>query len=70
MTPDAVKALSDKELAQFITLAQAEQRARADRHKQETIARIKELARSIEVGVKIEGVRGRQPSTKRTSKKS
>jgi hypothetical protein len=39
--------------------AMAEQKARAEKHKQETIAKIRELARSIEVGVKIEGTRGR-----------
>jgi hypothetical protein len=51
--------LADSELVQVIAWAQAEQKARAEKHKQETIARIRELARSIEVGIKIEGTRGR-----------
>jgi hypothetical protein len=59
MTQDAVTALSDKELVELITWAQAEQKARSDKHKQDTIAKIRELARSIEIGVKIEGTRGR-----------
>ena len=58
MTQDAVRALSDDELVQVIAWAQAEQKARAERHKQETMAKIRELARSIEVGIKIEGTRG------------
>ena len=59
MTETVVRALSDSELINVIAWAQAEQRARAEKHKQDTIAKIRELARSIEVGVKIEGVRGR-----------
>jgi len=54
-------ALPDNELAKVIAWAQAEQRARSEKHKQDTIAKIRELARSIEVGVKIEGTRGRPP---------
>lgn len=59
MTQEAVKALSDNELIQVISWAQSEQKARAEKHKQETIAQIKELARSIELGVKLAGTRGR-----------
>jgi len=59
MTPDAIAKLSDSELVQVIASAQAEQAARKEKHKQDTIAKIRELARSIEVGVKIEGTRGR-----------
>ncbi len=61
MTQDAVVKLSDSELVQVVAWAQAEQKARAEKHKQDTIAKIRELARSIEVGVKIEGTRGRPP---------
>ena len=59
MTQDGVKALTDSELVQVISWAQAEVKARADQHKQQTIAKIRELARSIEIGVRIEGTRGR-----------
>jgi len=59
MTQDGVKALTDSELIQVISWAQGEQKARAAKHKQDTIAKIRELARSIEIGVKIEGTRGR-----------
>jgi len=59
MTQDAVRALSDSELVNVIAWAQAEQKARAEKHKQDTIAKIRELARSIEVGIRIEGSRGR-----------
>lgn len=59
MTQDTVKALSDGELVQMIAWAQGEQRVRAEKKKQETIAKIKELAKSIEVGISIAGRRGR-----------
>jgi hypothetical protein len=59
MTQDTVRALPDSELVQVIAWAQAEQKARAEKHKQDTITKIRELARSIEVGVRIEGTRGR-----------
>jgi hypothetical protein len=66
MTQDTVKALSDGELVQVIAWAEAEQKARAEKRKRETIAKIKEMARSIEVGIRIEGVRGR-PAKNSTS---
>jgi hypothetical protein len=59
MTQDAVKSLSDGELGQVIAWAQGEQKVREQRRKQETIAKIKELARSVDVGIKIAGTRGR-----------
>jgi hypothetical protein len=59
MTQETVRALPDNELVQVIAWAQAEQKARAEKVKQETIAKIKQLARSIEVGVKLAGTRGR-----------
>jgi hypothetical protein len=59
MTQDMVKALNDSELAQVIVWAEDEKKARAERKKRETIAKIKEMARSVEVGIKIEGVKGR-----------
>ena len=65
MTQETVKALSDAELMQVIDWAQAEQKARGGRRKQETLAKIRELAQSVEVTVKILGERGR-PRTKGT----
>jgi len=59
MTIDAVKALSDADLSQVAAWAQSEIKARAERRKQETIARIKELAGSVGVSVAIGGTRGR-----------
>ena len=59
MTQETIRALSDGQLEQVIAWAQGEHKVRAERRKQETIAKIKELAKSIEVGVKIEGQRGR-----------
>jgi len=59
MTQDMVKALADGELVQVIAWAQAEQQARAERRKRETIAKIKELAGAVGVSVSIAGVRGR-----------
>jgi hypothetical protein len=59
MTQDTVKALSDTELAQVIDWAQGEQKARTDRRKRETLAKIRELAQSVEVKVKVLGERGR-----------
>jgi hypothetical protein len=56
---DEVKALTSAELDQVIGWADAEKKARAEKHKQETIAKIKQLAKTIEIGVKIEGTRGR-----------
>ena len=59
MTQDTVRALSDTELPQFIAWAQAELKARAEKRKAETIAKIRELAGSVGVRVTIGGARGR-----------
>ena len=59
MTQEAVKALSDAELSQVAAWAQAEIKARAERRKQETIAKIRELAGTVGVSVTIGGARGR-----------
>jgi len=64
MKPDELKALSDSDLAQLRTAAEAEQKARAEKRKQETIAKIRELAGSVGVTVKIDGARGRPPKAK------
>jgi len=63
MRQEAVKELSDSELVQVIVWAQSEQKARTERRKQETIAKIKELARSIEVDIKFARGRGRPAKT-------
>lgn len=65
MTLENVKALSDSELAQVIAWAQEEVKARAEKRKQETIAKIKELAGSVGVRVAIGGVRGRPSQVRR-----
>lgn len=59
MTREALHALTDEDLSQVIAWGQEEQKDRAEKRKQETIAKIKELARSIEVGVTLAGTRGR-----------
>jgi hypothetical protein len=63
MTQETVRALPDADLMQVVAWAQAEIKARAERRKQETIARIRELAGEVGVTVAIGGARGR-PSTK------
>ena len=63
MTQDTVKALGDSELVQVITWAQDEQKARAERLKQEAIARMKQLAPTVGVSITISGTRGRPPKT-------
>lgn len=66
MKIEEVKALADDELAQFIAAGQEEQRARAEKRKLETIARIKEMAAQVGVVVSIQGQRGR-PARPRTA---
>jgi hypothetical protein len=59
MTPETVKTLSDSELVQVIAWAQAETKARTERRKQETIAKIKAMAAEVGVSIAIQGGRGR-----------
>jgi len=59
MTQEAIRAFTDSELSQFVAWAQSEIKARTERRKQETIAKIKELAGAVGVSVAIGGVRGR-----------
>jgi hypothetical protein len=59
MTQEGVKALSDSELVQVEGWVKDEQKARAERKKRETIAKIKELAQVAGVQVAIGGARGR-----------
>lgn len=55
ITEEMVKALADGELVKVNDWIAAEQRVREKRRKASTLAKIRELAKSIEVGVKIEG---------------
>ncbi len=68
MTPETVKALSDTELSQVEVWVQDEKKVRAERRKEDAIARIKALAESVGIKVAIGGVRGRpariKPDTK------
>jgi hypothetical protein len=64
MTEQNIKALSDSELTQVIASAEGELKARAEKRKQETIAKIRELAGSVGVTVRIDGTRGRPPKAK------
>jgi hypothetical protein len=68
MTQETINALSDAELSSVIVWAQEETKARAERRKEEVIAKIKALAETVGIKVAIGGVRGRpariKPDTK------
>ena len=68
MTKDDIKALNDKQLEEVNGWTDEERRERAEKRKQETIAKIRELAGSIDMPIKL-GTRGRPPKPK-TNKKS
>lgn len=59
MTLETVKALADSEIEQVIAWGRQELKTRAEKRKQETIAKIKQLAGSVGVRVAIGGARGR-----------
>lgn len=59
MKRDEITALPDAEIEQIMAWGQEEQRLRAERRKSEAIARIKELAATVGIGVAIQGQRGR-----------
>jgi len=59
ITQEAIKALSAEQFEQVKGWVRDDDKARVERHKQETLAQIRELARSAHIGIKIEGVRGR-----------
>jgi hypothetical protein len=65
VTTETIKSLSDDELDRLMKIATEEKEAREERHKQETIARIRELAGVIGVSVIIGGARGRPRSGKK-----
>jgi sRNA-binding protein len=62
MTQDGVKALTDGELVQVAAWIENERKAREEKRKRETIAKIKELAQAAGVSVNIQGLRRRQKS--------
>lgn len=64
-TIESVKSLSDEELDRLIDAGMKEKQAREERRKQETIARIKELAGTISVTVTIGSTRGRPKGGKK-----
>jgi hypothetical protein len=68
VTQAEVRALKDDELKQVKAWAVDEEKAREERHKQETIAKIRELAGSIDVPVRI-GTRGRPPKARENGQK-
>ena len=69
VTIESVKSLSDDELDRLMKAATEEKAAREERHKQETIARIRELAGVIGVSVTIGAARGRPRSGKKPKEK-
>jgi hypothetical protein len=67
ITEEAVKALSNDDLDRFVAVGVEEKKARAERKKQETIAKIKEMAGSVGVRIAIAGARGRPAKAKADS---
>jgi hypothetical protein len=63
ITLEGIRALSPNQLELVEGWVRDERKARTEQHKQETLAKIRELARSIEVGIRIEGTRGRPAKT-------
>jgi len=68
MTLETVKALSDAELSQVEVWLQNEKKVRAERRKEDAIARIKVLAESVGIRIAIGGVRGRPAKIKPDAK--
>jgi hypothetical protein len=68
MTLETVKALSDAELSQVEVWLQDEKKLRAERRKEDAIARIKSLAESVGIKIAIGGVRGRPARIKPDAK--
>lgn len=67
ITEEAVKSLPDNELDLFVEAGMEEKKARAERKKQQTIAKIKEMAGSVGVRIAIAGARGRPAKAKADS---
>jgi hypothetical protein len=68
MTLETVKALSDAELSQVEVWVEEEKKQRAERRKEDAIAKIKALAETVGIKVAIGGVRGRPPRMKPEAK--
>ncbi len=62
MTQEAIKALSDAELEQVLAWGEQEKKDRVAKRKQETIAKIRELAQEVGVSINFVGRRGRPAS--------
>lgn len=67
ITPDTIKSLSDEELDRFISAGERERADRAERKRQETIVRIRELADTVGIQVAITGAKGRRAKAKPAS---
>jgi len=65
VTTEAIKGLSDDELDKFVNAGLEEKAARAERHKQETMTKIRQLAESISMPVSFGAARGRPKTGKR-----
>lgn len=65
VTIEAIRSLSDDDLDGFIDSGVEEKKARAERRRQQTIAKIRELAESVGLPVSIGGVRGRPKGGKK-----
>lgn len=69
MNQEAVRALAEKDLAQVIAWAQDELRLRENKRQKDVIAKIKELAASIDVPVSVGVKRGRPSSNPKAAAK-
>ncbi len=61
MNQETIKTLSDKELSQFIILAQQEVQSREEKHERDIIAEIMAKAATINKKITIHEKRGRRP---------
>jgi len=59
ITQEAIRALSAEQFERVKGWVNDDDKLRVERHRQETLAQIRELARSAHIGIRIEGVRGR-----------
>jgi len=59
MKQDMITALSDGELSQVLNWVQAEQKLRTQKHKADTIEKIRELAQAVGISIRLDKKRGR-----------
>jgi hypothetical protein len=64
MKKEDIQALADEQLELVSVWADAEKKARTERTKQQTIARIKEMASAVGIMVSIQSPRGRPGKTR------